>query len=149
MKINCLINYRLTKAIPIALLFSFMLATAAFSQPVNSAKTAVNPIDPALIDISEPTLFTVPYTHLDDVWRWSNQQVIRDFLKNTLDDNFKAFKEYPNYVFNWTGANRYQMMRENYPEKYAELKERVAAGRWFPSGNSWSENDVRIRNATN
>ncbi len=81
MKINCLINYRLTKAIPIALLFSFMLATAAFSQPVNSAKTAVNPIDPALIDISEPTLFTVPYTHLDDVWRWSNPQVIRDFLK--------------------------------------------------------------------
>jgi len=144
MKINCLINYRLGKTIPKALVFNFMLATAAFSQPVNSAKTAVNPIDPAFIDISKPTLFTVPYTHLDDVWRWSYPQVIRDFLKNTLDDNFKAFNEYPNYVFNWTGANRYQMMREYYPEKYAELKEWVAAGRWFPSGNSWSENDVNV-----
>ncbi len=144
MKINCLINLRLTKTFPIALVFTCMLSTDTFSQHVNSAKTVVKPIDPALIDISKPTLFTVPYTHLDDVWRWSYPQAIRDFLKNTLDDNFKAFKEYPNYVFNWTGANRYQMMREYYPEKYAELKEWVAAGRWFPSGNSWSENDVNV-----
>lgn len=65
-------------------------------------------------------------------------------MKNTLDDNFKAFEEYPNYVFNWSGASRYQMMREYYPKKYEKLKEYVVAGRWYPSGTSWVENDVLV-----
>ena len=78
------------------------------------------------------------------MWRWSYPQVIRDFLKNTLDENFAAFEKYPNFVFNWSGASRYEMMREYYPEKYIELKKWVEAGRWFPSGSSWVENDTNI-----
>jgi alpha-mannosidase len=39
-----------------------------------------------------------------------------------MDDNFAVFEKYPNYVFNWSGASRYQMMREYYPEKYEEHK---------------------------
>jgi len=144
MNIKFLTNYSLTKAIPIACVFNCLLAIATFAQNNNPIKVVVKPIDPKSIDITRPTLFAVPYTHLDDMWRWSYPQVIRDFLKNTLDDNFKAFEEYPNYVFNWSGASRYQMMREYYPEKYAELKEWVAAGRWYPSGSSWVENDVNV-----
>ena len=143
MKTKFLKYNRLIKTIPIACIFT-CIAIATFAQTNNSTKVAVKPIDPVLIDLTKPTLFAVPYTHLDDIWRWSYPQVIRDFLKNTLDDNFKAFKEYPNYVFNWSGASRYQMMREYYPEKYAELKEWVAAGRWYPSGSSWVENDVNV-----
>lgn len=109
-----------------------------------STKKAVAPIDPTTIDVAQPTLFLVPYTHLDDVWRWSYPQVIRDFLKRTLEDNFRAFEQYPNYVFNWSGASRYQMIKEYYPEKYEELKKWVAAGRWYPAGSSWVENDVNV-----
>ncbi|MCU0788643.1 MAG: alpha-mannosidase, partial [Verrucomicrobia bacterium] len=100
--------------------------------------------DPASIDLTQPTLFLVPYTHLDDMWRWSYPQVIRDFLKNTLDENFAAFQEYPHLVFNWSGASRYAMIREYYPERYEALRQWVAAGRWFPSGSSWVENDTII-----
>lgn len=121
-----------------------ILATAINGQQADPAKISVKEIDPSSIDLTQPTLFIVPYTHLDDVWRWSYPQTIREFLKNTLDDNFKAFEEYPNYVFNWSGASRYQMMREYYPEKYEELKKWVAAGRWFPSGSSWVENDTNV-----
>ncbi|MCP4453626.1 MAG: hypothetical protein GY809_19370 [Planctomycetes bacterium] len=118
--------------------------TSAVAAQLTSAKPASQSIDPASIDLTQPTLFIVPYTHLDDFWRWSYPQTIRDFLKNTLDDNFEAFEAYPNYEFNWSGASRYQMMREYYPEKYEELKKWVAAGRWHPSGSSWVENDVLI-----
>ncbi|MBN2639539.1 MAG: alpha-mannosidase [Bacteroidales bacterium] len=96
------------------------------------------------IDITTPTLFLVPYSHLDDIWRWSYPQVIRDFLKQTLDDNFNAFREYPNYVFNWSGASRYQMIKEYYPDRYEELKKWIEAERWYPCGSSWVENDVLI-----
>ena len=110
----------------------------------SSSKHGVEVIEPASLDLTKPTLFIMPYTHLDDVWRWSYPQTIRDFLKNTLDDNFEAFEEYPHYMLNWSGASRYDMMREYYPEKYEELKKWVAAGRWFPSGSSWVENDTNV-----
>lgn len=121
-----------------------VLVSIATAHQTDPAKHATEPIDPTSLDLTQPTLFIVPYSHLDDLWRWSYPQTIRDFLKNTLDDNFEAFEEYPNYVFNWSGASRYQMMREYYPEKYEELKKWVAAGRWYPSGSSWVENDVLI-----
>ena len=121
----------------------FILSATAFGQST-ATKSTVAPIDRTSIDLSQPTLFLVPYTHLDDVWRWSYPQVIRDFLKRTLDDNFAAFEAYPNYVFNWSGASRYQMIQEYYPEKYEELRQWVAAGRWYPSGSSWVENDVNV-----
>jgi alpha-mannosidase len=126
----------------IALCLVFNISTT-FSQPA-APKTKLACIDPTSIDLTNPTLFLVPYTHLDDVWRWSYPQVIRDFLKHTLEDNFAAFEQNPNYVFNWSGASRYQMIQEYYPEKYEELKQWVAAGRWYPSGSSWVENDVNV-----
>ena len=136
--------YKQTGIALLVCIFMWSLTTTVGAQQAILPKTVVKPIDPASIDLTEPTLFIVPYSHLDDMWRWSYPQTIRDFLKRTLDENFEAFEEYPNYVFNWSGASRYQMMREYYPEKYEELKEWVAAGRWYPSGSSWVENDVNV-----
>ncbi len=127
-----------------ACILTGVLASAAATQQPASVKPTIEAIDPASIDLTQPTLFIMPYTHLDDIWRWSYPQTIRDFLKNTLDDNFAAFEKYPHFVFNWSGASRYAMMREYYPEKYEELKKWVAVGRWFPSGSSWVENDALI-----
>ncbi len=138
-----LINFRQTIINVIVYILTCLLVTASAQQPV-STKSSVKTIDPESIDLTQPTLFIVPYSHLDDIWRWSYPQVIRDFLKNTLDDNFAAFEQYPHFVFNWSGASRYAMMREYYPERYEELKQWVAAGRWFPSGSSWVENDTNV-----
>jgi len=90
----------------------------------------------------DPTLYIVGYAHLDTQWRWAYPQVIREFLKNTLHDNFKLIDRYPNYVFNFTGAHRYMLMKEYYPEDYARMKKYIAAGRWFPAGSSMEEGDV-------
>src|SRR5580700_4670857 len=83
---------------------------------------------------NKPTLYVVGYAHLDTQWRWSYPQVIAEFLRNTMDDNFKLFEQYPHYVFNFSGANRYLMMKEYYPEDFEKLKGYVKAGRWFPCG---------------
>lgn len=136
-------TYRRTTHCILGCFITCLLASAVCAAP-RDAKPASHSTDPASIDLTQPTLFVVPYTHLDDFWRWSYPQTIRDFLKNTLDDNFEAFEAYPNYEFNWSGASRYQMMREYYPDRYEELKTWIAAGRWHPSGSSWVENDVLI-----
>lgn len=89
----------------------------------------------------EPTLYVVGYAHLDTQWRWEYPQVINEFLPRTMRDNFRLFEKYPSYVFNFSGSNRYRMMKEYWPEDYARLKHYVAAGRWFPAGSSVEEGD--------
>lgn len=99
----------------------------------------------APIDLSRGlTLYEIGYSHLDTEWRWSYPQVIGQFLPNTVHSNVALFEKYPDYIFNWTGANRYRLMQEYHPDDFATVREWVAAGRWFPAGNSWEENDVNI-----
>jgi alpha-mannosidase len=90
----------------------------------------------------EPTLYVVGYAHLDTQWRWEYPQVINEYLPRTMHDNFALFEKYPTYIFNFSGANRYRMMKEYWPEDYARLKQYVARGRWFPAGSAMEEGDV-------
>src|SRR5580693_4328842 len=92
----------------------------------------------------DKVVYMIGYSHLDTQWRWSYPQVIREFIPKTLDDNIPFFEKYPSYIFNWTGANRYRLMKEYHPQDYAILKEWIAKGRWFTAGSSWEENDVNV-----
>src|SRR5256884_8428863 len=95
----------------------------------------------------EPTLYVVGYAHLDTEWRWEYPQVISEYLTKTMRNNFALFEKYPHYIFNFTGANRYRLMKEYYPSDFERLKHYVATGRWFPAGSSMEEGDVNSPNA--
>ena len=128
----------------------FSLLAGAQAGP--AAATAQRKTPPRAVaappDLSrQPTLYVVGYAHLDTEWRWEYPQVIREYLSKTLRSNFALFRKYPDYVFNFSGANRYQMMKEYYPEDFATLKKYVAEGRWFPAGSSMEESDVNSPSA--
>ena len=110
-----------------------------------SQTAVIPPADPDLT--KQPTLYVVAYAHLDTQWRWQYPEVINEFLPKTMHDNFALFEKYPHYIFNFSGANRYQMMKEYWPADYARLKSYVAAGRWFPAGSSMEESDVNSPSA--
>jgi alpha-mannosidase len=95
----------------------------------------------------QPTLYVVGYAHLDTQWRWDYPTTIRDYITKTMRVNFDYLEKYPNYLFNFSGARRYAMMKEYFPAEYEKVKSYVAAGRWFPSGSSWEENDVNSPSA--
>ena len=95
----------------------------------------------------EPTLYVVGYAHLDTQWRWEYPQVIQEYLTKTMRNNFALFEKYPHYIFNFTGANRYRLLKEYYPSDFERLKQYVTAGRWYPAGSSMEEGDVNSPNA--
>ena len=95
----------------------------------------------------QPTLYVVAYSHLDTQWRWEYPRSINDYIPKTMHDNFALLEKYPNYVFNFSGSNRYRMMKEYWPADYARVKQYVAAGRWFPAGSSVEEGDVNVPSA--
>ena len=99
-------------------------------------------------DLSKrPTLYVVGYAHLDTEWRWEYPQVIDEYLRKTMENNFALFEKYPHYVFNFSGANRYRLMKEYFPEDFAKVKRYVGEGRWFPAGSSMEEGDVNTPSA--
>ncbi|MGC2657219.1 MAG: glycoside hydrolase family 38 C-terminal domain-containing protein [Bryobacteraceae bacterium] len=107
-----------------------------------NAQTATKP------DLTkQPTLYVVGYAHLDTEWRWEYPQVINEYIRKTMEDNFKLFEKYPHYVFNFSGANRYRFMKEYFPADYAKVKTYVASGQWFPAGSSMEEGDVNAPSA--
>jgi len=89
-------------------------------------------------------LYTVGYAHLDTEWNWDYPTTINNYIKNTMLENFHLFETYPEYVFNFTGSRRYQMMKEYYPEYYPKVIQYVKAGRWKVSGSSVEEGEVNI-----
>jgi alpha-mannosidase len=95
----------------------------------------------------QPTLYVVGYAHLDTEWRWEYPQVIDEYIRKTMEENFKLFDKYPHYIFNFSGANRYRFMKEYFPADFARLKKYVDEGRWFPAGSSMEEGDVNTPSA--
>ncbi len=88
-------------------------------------------------DISkQPTLYLMGYAHLDTEWRWEYPQVINEFLQKTLQDNFTLIDKYPHSIFNFSGSNRYRLMKEYHPADYERMRQFIAQGRWFPAGDS-------------
>src|SRR6266699_1030890 len=127
-------------------------AQAAPPKSTTSAKPATpthgveNPVAAPNL-AKQPTLYVVAYAHLDTQWRWEYPQVISEYLTKTMRNNFAFFEKYPHYVFNFTGANRYRLIKEYYPADFARLKQYVAAGRWYPAGSSMEEGDVNAPSA--
>jgi alpha-mannosidase len=127
------------------LIYFSTFLTCLFLPPALTAQPLAGPGNGPKYDLSTtPVLYTVGYAHLDTEWRWDYPETINSYIKATLDDNFRYFEKYKGYVFNFTGARRYKMMKEYYPSRYEKLKKYIAANRWFVSGSSVDECDANI-----
>ena len=96
-------------------------------------------------DVSKDrVLYTIGYAHLDTEWNWDYPTTINEYILNTMVENFNLFEKYPDYVFNFTGSRRYNMMKEYYPELFKKVQAYVKQGRWKVSGSSVDEGEVNI-----
>jgi alpha-mannosidase len=135
---------RMAVAASASFFFAFASSAQKKNPPAHTApnQTASHSASKAPNLKTTPTLYLVGYAHLDTQWRWEYPQVISEYLPDTMQKNFVLFQKYPHYIFNWTGANRYMMMKEYFPADFAKIKHYVATGNWFPAGSSMEENDV-------
>ena len=136
-----MLRFRTTTTLFAFSLASLLMLAAAQAQTADKS-------DSDKPDLSkQPTLYVVGYAHLDTEWRWEYPQVINEYIRKTMEDNFALFDKYPHYIFNFSGANRYRFMKEYYPADFARLKKYVDEGRWFPAGSSMEEGDVNAPSA--
>ena len=111
-----------------------LLPALSFAQPLDRRAT---------YDISkERVLYTVGYTHLDSEYEWDYKTTVSEYLKNTMDENYRLFEKFPDYVYNFTGSRRYKLMKEYHPALYSKLKGYIDKGRWCIAGSSVEEGEV-------
>ncbi len=100
---------------------------------------------PKSYDISKDrVLYTVGYSHLDSQYEWDYKTTVSEYLKNTLEENYRLFEKYPHYVFNFTGSRRYKLMNEYHPELFKKLHGYIDQERWFVAGSNVDEGEVNI-----
>lgn len=89
------------------------------------------------------TVNGIGHTHIDLAWLWR--------VKNTKEKGARSFStvlklmdKYPEYTFLASTPQLYDYIKQDYPKLYAQIKAKVAEGRWEPEGAMWVEADCNI-----
>lgn len=85
----------------------------------------------------------IGHTHIDVAWLWTVAQT-REKAERSFSTVLNLMKRYPEYKFMSSQPQLYQHVKEANPELYAEIKERVAEGRWEVEGAMWLEADCNL-----
>lgn len=85
----------------------------------------------------------VGHTHIDVAWLWRYKHT-REKVARSFATVLELMKEYPEYVFFQSSPQMYAFIKQDYPELYAQIKQRVKEGRWEVDGAMWLEADCNI-----
>jgi len=90
-----------------------------------------------------PVVRAVGHTHIDVAWLWSID-VTRNKAVHSFTTVLELMERYPEYIFMSSQAQLYAFVKEDAPEVYERIKERVAEGRWETEGGMWVEADTNV-----
>ena len=85
----------------------------------------------------------VGHTHIDVAWLWTLAQT-REKAVRSFSTVLSLMEQYPEYIFMSSQPQLYQYVKEDHPEIYEQIKQRVKEGRWEPEGAMWLEADCNL-----
>lgn len=85
----------------------------------------------------------VGHTHIDTAWLWRLQHT-RQKASRSFSTVLRLMERYPEYYFLHTQPQQYAYIKEDFPEIYEKIKEKVREGRWEIDGGMWVEADCNI-----
>lgn len=91
----------------------------------------------------KPSVYGVGHSHIDMAWLW-RLSATREKASRTFATVLNLMRQYPEYRFMHSSPQLYQFLKQDYPEIYARVKERIEAGQWEITGGMWVEADTNI-----
>ena len=92
-----------------------------------------------------PQIVVTGHAHIDVAWLWPLWRT-RQKTAHTFSTVLRLMEQYPEYHFTASTPQLYAFVQQDFPELYAEIKQRVAEGRWEPIGGMWLEADCNLPN---
>lgn len=92
---------------------------------------------------TRPQIVVTGHAHIDVAWLWPLWRT-RQKAAHTFSTVLRLMEQYPEYHFTASTPQLYAFVQQDFPELYAEIKQRVAEGRWEPIGGMWLEADCNL-----
>ncbi|WP_172193895.1 alpha-mannosidase [Saccharibacillus qingshengii] len=89
------------------------------------------------------TVTAVGHTHIDVAWLWRLTHT-REKAARSFSTVLRLMHQFPEYVFLQTQPQLYAYMKQDYPELYEQIADRVREGRWEAGGAMWLEADCNL-----
>ncbi len=90
-----------------------------------------------------PTVTAFGHTHIDVAWLWRIKHV-RDKTARSFATVLNLMDEFPDFVFMYNQSVLFHFLKQDYPDLWARLKEKVKSGQFEIDGAMWVEPDVNI-----
>jgi len=81
--------------------------------------------------------------HIDPVWLWQWHEGFHE-ARATFRSALDRMREYDDFIFCASSAALYEWVEQSDPAMFAEIRQRVAEGRWAIVGGWWVEPDCNI-----
>lgn len=92
---------------------------------------------------SDVIVHSIGHTHIDVAWKWPLRQTREKVLRSFATVLYQM-EQYPEYKFMSSQPQLYQFVKEESPELFEKIKEKVAEGRWEVEGSMWVEPDCNL-----
>ena len=91
----------------------------------------------------KPDVCGVGHSHIDMAWLW-RLNATREKASRTFATVLNLMKQYPEYRFMHSSPQLYKFLKEDYPEIFARVKEKINEGQWEITGGMWVESDTNV-----
>ena len=91
----------------------------------------------------QPVITAFGHTHLDVAWLWQVKHV-RDKTARSFATALNLMDEFSEFVFMYNQPVLFNYLKQDYPELWARVKEKVREGQFEIDGAMWVEPDVNI-----
>ncbi len=96
-----------------------------------------------IVGPDRPQITVSGHAHLDVGWMWPYWRT-RQKIAHTVSNVLGLMERYPDYHYSQSQPQLLQWLKEDVPELYARVKQRVAEGRFEPVGAMWVETDCNL-----
>lgn len=118
-------------------------ATVREGSAVRAAETELTARVSAAGGNAEGLLHMVGQSHIDVAWLWPVRETVRK-TSRTFSTVDALMREYPEFRYAQSQPQLFAFLKDNDPELFARVKERIAEGRWELVGGMWVEPDLNL-----
>ncbi len=88
----------------------------------------------------------IGHAHIDLAWLWPIRETKRKGAR-TFSNVISLMERYPDFVFGASQPQLYKWVKQDYPELYEKIKQKVRENRWECQGGMWVEADTNVSGA--
>lgn len=116
-----------------------------------SVVAATDRLDQGLSDLRDRhpkigKVLATGHAHIDYVWLWPQPETVRKIVR-TFNSANGLLKSHPDFTFLQSSSLYYKHVEQEDPALFAEIKQRVAEGRWEVTGGMFIECDTNMPSA--